>query len=255
MDWNTDCWDQQKDRGKFFEFLKNQNADIYVLQEYLHGPVSTDDSRVDKSALFSLCPAISSVPCIYSAVNDMKKLKSEFPKYYLATDNQFVFISRYPIKDSHCDSSGGFAVADISIFGGTYRFFNVHMMFHFNPQDVFNMKELDSRFEARKLSFSNLESQTEKCGTDYFVSGDFNSTKAMGTMGNILKQNVDAVRYSHIFIPVTVEFNGMRLWRIDYAFVSKLSKNIMIQSYGVKDPKGLSDHNPLFIKVKIKSRN
>lgn len=252
LNWNTNCWDQQKDREQFFRFLKSQNADIYILQEYLHGPVNLDNTAVNKSELFSLCPIIPDFIRQYMYVNDTEKLKQEFPKYYLATDNQFVVISRYPIKSSSCDPSGQFSVSDIDIYGRTVRFFNVHMLLHLNPEALLSPKEFDKRFRARKAGFEDLQAQVEKSDLDYFISGDFNSTKAMGVMGELLKKNIDAVKYSNDIIPLTFEFNGLRLWRFDYALISKESKNIHIKSYKDIDPKGLSDHNPLFVELKVK---
>jgi hypothetical protein len=253
LDWNTNCWDQQKDREQFFKFLKTRNADIYILQEYLHGPVNLDDPSVDKTNLFSLCPPIPEFLPQYRSVDDLERLKQEFPEYYIATDNQFAIVSRFPIKNTNCDGSGEFSVSDIDIYGRTVRFFNVHMLLHLNPEDPLNSAELDKRYRARKLGFKNLRDQIKKSGMDYFISGDFNSTKAMGVMNGLLKENADAAEYSKDLVPSTFNFKGMKLWRFDYALVKKSNKNVSINSYKCLSNEGLSDHNPLFLTLSIKN--
>lgn len=254
LNWNTECWDQEKDREQFFRFLKNQKADIYILQEYLHGPIDLDSVDVDEPDLFSLCPVMAEFPKHYKRIDDMDRLKQEFPQYSIISDEQFVVLSRYPIKSYFCDSSGQFLVSDIDIYGKTVRFYNVHMLLHLNPEEPLNAKELDKRYRARDIGFQNLKYQTEKCDVDYFISGDFNSTTAMGVMDDLLKKNCDIAKYSRDIMPFTFNFKGIKLWRFDYAFISKESKNIKVKSYKAIDPEGLSDHDALFVDLCINTK-
>ena len=46
--WNTNYWDMSDDKGAFYAFLRHQDADVYLLQEYLYWdgdrPVRIDDT-------------------------------------------------------------------------------------------------------------------------------------------------------------------------------------------------------------------
>jgi len=65
VSWNTRYWDQ--DAGNLYAFLKAKNADVYVLQERLHG--SHYDPR----------PA-----------GDLPRLREEFPGYHVATAGELI---------------------------------------------------------------------------------------------------------------------------------------------------------------------
>jgi endonuclease/exonuclease/phosphatase family metal-dependent hydrolase len=261
FNWNTNCWDQHKNRKQFFDFLKKQQADIYILQEYLHlmdSGIEPTQEDIERLKLFSICPAVPGFPAIYQPVNDIQVIKKEFSGYYVATDNQFVIISRFPIKASHVDCSQQYSVSDIDIQGRLVRFFNVHMLLHIEPGSPFKpyfYEMLNRRFKARQLGFKNLKEDIKKTNGDYFISGDFNSTKAMGAIEDLLKENVDAARYSNELIPMTFEFRGLKFWRFDYALVPKNNKNIMIKSFRSIGHEGLSDHNPLSLVLSVKNND
>lgn len=255
FNWNTEYWDQFKDKDRFYRFLKTQDADIYILQEYLHITKDFSVPKADRSKLFSICSVVPGFPLHYLAVDDRKRLREEFPGYYFVTDKQFVILSRFPIKDSHPDYSEQYSVTDIDIYGRLVRFFNVHMLLHVEPENPFQphyYEALDRRYKARQLGFKRLKEDIKKTST-YFIAGDFNSTKAMGVMDDLLKEHVDAVKYSNELIPLSFGFYGLRLWRFDYGMVPKTNENLKIKIYQNIDHEGLSDHNPQSFVLDIKT--
>lgn len=249
--WNTNLWDQLKDGNAFYDYLKNQKADVYLLQEYLH--CVTD--RNDKSQKpFKICNIIPGFPPNYLTIDETERIKKEFPGYYFSTDGQFVIISKYPIIRSHADYSEQYAVSDVEINGETMRFFNVHMLLHIEPGNPFVpyfYNAISRRYKAREIGFKNLYEDIKKTNTDYFIEGDFNSSKSMGVMNGLLKNHIDTVKYSKYILPLTFEMDGLKLWRFDYAFVPK-NDNILISSHKYLPHKGLSDHNPLSINMYLK---
>ncbi len=254
FNWNTECWDQNKDKDELYSFLKKQDADIYILQEYLYGSINPESPGIDKSRLFNICSVVPGFPLTYLEIDDTERMKEEFPGYYLAVNKQFVIISRFPIQDSHTDYSEQYSVHDIEIYGRAVRFFNVHMLLHIEPVSPFTRyfyETMKRRYTARRLGFENLRRDIEKTGMPYFVSGDFNSTKAMGVMDMITEDNIDAVKYSDELIPLTFDFNGLKFWRFDYAFVARDNINIRIKEYKSIYHEGLSDHDGLKIVLRL----
>ncbi|HEX2925589.1 MAG TPA: endonuclease/exonuclease/phosphatase family protein [Ruminiclostridium sp.] len=250
MSWNTNMWDQDKNKDSFYSFIKKQNADIYLLQEYLHYQTDKDSGKP-----YRLCNIVPGFPLHYAHFDDSERIKKEFPGYNFSINNQFVIISRYPIKRSYTDYSEQYTVSDVDINGRNVRFFNVHMLLHMettNPFKSYFYDIMHRRYLARVVGFRDLERDTESAAKDYFIAGDFNSSKAMGVMGRLLKENEDGARYGGQLLPLTYQLNGFKLWRIDYALIPKSKDNISFHSYKTINPEGLSDHNPLFLTLDIK---
>lgn len=261
FNWNTCYWDQFKDRDHFYEFLKKQQADIYILQEYLHNSKDwrypSNEKQVedaDSAKLFSICSVVPGFTPHYVAIDEISRLAQVFPGYHIRSHLQFVFISRFPIKDSYPDYSEQYAVADVDIDGRLVRVFNVHMLLHIKPGNPFVpsfYRELRQRYEARSLAIKNLYQDIEETQIDYIIAGDFNATKAMGVMNGLLKEHVDAVNYSSTLIPFSFEFKGLKFWRFDYVLAPKASETLCFKSFQNLDPEGLSDHDPQRFIIKL----
>ena len=258
FDWNTCLWVQDKDKKQFYEFLKKQKADIYILQEYLNIlPTFREPSKeeVERRKLIRICTTVPGFPHIYQPIDDLKAIKEAFPDYHITIDTQYVILSRYPIKASYMDKSEQYAVTDIDINGRLVRFYNVHLLLHVEPVSPLRpyfYEALERRFKARKLGLQNLKKDIKNTDKDYFISGDFNSTKAMGVMGDFMEDHIDAVRYSNELLPLTFKYFGLNFWRLDYAFVKKDNKNLMVESYKTVNSEGLSDHHAMSLSVDIK---
>lgn len=248
--WNTYCWDFHKDKEHFYQVLKKENADIYLLQEYLYflpNWRTEQDIKVDPSKIFKICTSVPGFASEYMAIDDLQRLKREFLGYNIAIHHQFVTLSRYPIRHSHMDSSEQYSVNDIDINGRLVRFFNVHMLLHIEPVNIFTpyfYRALQRRFVARRIGFNNLNDDLKDNNYDYVIAGDFNSTKALGVLNGLLKDHIDAVKYSNELIPLNFEWFGVRFWRFDYFLVHKSNQNIKIGSFKSIEHEGLSEHNP-----------
>lgn len=258
FNWNTEMWDQGKDRSQFIGFIKKQAADIYMFQEYLHAvedpALELSPEKVTQFQLFQICSAVPGFPFHYQPFDDTDKLKQEFPGYFTAINQQFLIISRYPIVASHLDSSDQYAVTDIDINGRIVRFFNVHFLLHLeSPRMPDFYRSIQRRFVARRLAFKNLEADIQKTTTDYLIAGDFNSTTTMGVMNGLLKSHIDAVNYSGELIPLTFQFGGLNFWRFDYVLTAKTSRNLMVKSYKNISPEGFSDHSGQLLVLNIRN--
>lgn len=262
VSWNTCFWDQNKIKERYYRLLKKEKADIYILQEYLYEssnqPKSPNRNRestkIERSRMYSICSVVPGFPPHYLAIDDMSRLAKEFPGYYIRTNLQFVLISRFPIKKAFTDYSEQFAVYDVDIGGRDIRFFNVHMLLHVELGNPFMAKfyrGLRQRYLARQLAFNNLKHEIQTTKGDYFIAGDFNSTKAMGIMNDLLKTHEDAVAYSTMLIPFSLHYKGLNLWRFDYGLVPKNHSNLKVVDYQTLDHEGLSDHNPLAFELRF----
>ncbi len=251
--WNTNMWDQDKDKDKFYSFIKKQNADVYLLQEYLH--YKTDE---DNGQPFRLCNIVPGFPLQFMHVDDSERIKKEFPGYYFSINDQFVIISRFPIKNSYTDYSEQYAVTDVDIKGRNVRFYNVHMLLHIeitNPLKPYFYNALYKRFLVRQIGFKDLNMDLKNEKSDYFVAGDFNSTKAMGVMDNLLKNHIDGVKYSNDILPLSYKLYGFKLWRIDFSLLPKANDNIRFKTYKTISPENLSDHDPIVLSLDVKKSN
>lgn len=258
FNWNTCLWDQDKDREHFYEFLKKQQADIYVLQEYLHIlPTFREPSKeeVERRKLIRISTTVPGFPHIYEPIDDLQAIKEAFPEYHIAIDCQYVILSRFPIIASHMDFSEQYAVTDIDIQGRVVRFYNVHMLLHIEPVSPLTSyfyQALKRRFAAREIGFQSLKEAIANEKMDYIICGDFNSTKAMGVMGHFYKDHIDAIRYSDELLPLTFDYFGLKFWRLDYAFINKQNQNMTVASYEFIDHEGLSDHHAFSLHLNIR---
>jgi hypothetical protein len=251
---NTYCWGQRsqhREKDYFYTYLKKQKADIYILQEYVNytidwsnPAVDKSSTDVDKSRLCRICTLVPGFHLQYLVIDDLKRLKEEFPGYYIKINQQFVIISRFPINDMY-DYSEQYAYYDVDIYGKVVRFFNIHFVLHVIPvsplKPVF-YRALKRRFISRQLAFRKIKNDMKNTTTDYILLGDFNSTKTLGFINYLQKDHIDAVRYTNVLFPRTFEYWGLRLWRFDYTFVRKTNKDMKIKSYTLIDHEGLSDH-------------
>src|SRR4029079_17566395 len=77
--WSTDYWQMSDDQRAFYAFLRQQDADVYLLQEYLYWKGDDDPIRIDDSA----------------------RLRAEFPGYQLVVDGELLTLSRLPVVATH----------------------------------------------------------------------------------------------------------------------------------------------------------
>lgn len=253
INWNTKMWDQYKDSNEFYSYLKDQKADIYILQEALFTKDDTysydvPDEYLKPAALTYIIPGFT--PDFYF-LDKTSEIKEYFPEYYISHQQQFVIISRYKIVSSEIDDSEQYQIADIEINGEIIRLFNVHFVLHletFNPLDSNFYPALERRFVARSIAFENLHRDINLTGTDYIIAGDFNSPPTMGTMDYLIDRNRDLFDYSDDILPFSIEFLGMRIWRFDYVFTNK-NAGFNVMSFKNLPVPSLSDHNAQIFQI------
>jgi hypothetical protein len=220
FNWNTEFW--ENDRQSLYNFLKEQNADIYQLQERL-----TPTSLAGE----------------FEEIDDLKELKELFPDYNIAAFSEYITISKYPIRDIVYSEANSFLRTDISINNEIISFYNVHMPVHIDLSQKLNIKYLLTnakiRFKWRSEEFKKLEKDLQINSHTKYISGDFNSIRSMRTMDNLLEDYIDSTKYSNRLLLGTWTLYGIRGWRIDYNLVDK---NIEIIKHEDIDPQNLSDH-------------
>jgi len=247
FNWNSLMWDEKKDKDAFYHFLTSQQADIYMLQEALYS-ASEHDATVDKSLYQTAIPistAVDGLDYDYLTFDKSDEILSYFPGYYLTHQQQFMVISKFPIVQSYLDSSDQFQVVDVAIKDYPLRLFNVHVALHLefkNPATLAFYQALERRFYTRAIAFDQLQLAIKSTNSDYLVAGDFNSPKTMGTMTQLKQSHVDLFRYAPQRVPLTFEFNGLRLWRFDYMFANNEHRFNVIDFHNFPVP-ALSDHN------------
>ncbi|MEU8272372.1 endonuclease/exonuclease/phosphatase family protein [Sphaerisporangium sp. NPDC049002] len=234
MSWNTEYWDQDDRPERFYGFLKAQRADVYLLQEYLHW---TDDTPQE--------------------VDDLARLRREFPGYQIAAVGELVTLSRFPIVAAPpvgpartlgprptWDSAFQQAKVlrtDLRVGTSVISFYNVHIptqyMLDENPLTSRFYSELRGRNAARKAQFHGLAADVDANGNAIVVSGDFNTTGAMGDLRWLSGRLSGTDDARHLY-PASWPASGPALWRLDWTFTS----SARVHGYRLLDPQGLSDH-------------
>lgn len=191
--WNTEFW-ETREEGALYAFIKEQQADIYHLQEHV---------EITKRPLY-----------------DHEELQREFPDHAIVERGEFITMTRYPILSSHLEPGGAFLRTDIRIGEEVVRFYNVHVLAPVGVEfsSVYGfLEDLRKRFSKRAQDFAALQKDIESEETPFLLSGDFNTTAPMGSMRPFLSLTDDALRASEILLPSTWQIGPLKWWRIDYA--------------------------------------
>jgi endonuclease/exonuclease/phosphatase (EEP) superfamily protein YafD len=221
VSWNTQYWHQHVDADVFYRFLRGLDADVYVLQEYVHGP---------HHAL--------------TEVDDRARLRSEFPGHHMARAGELITLSRFPIVATP-PVAGATRVlrTDLRVGESTLSVYNVHIPVQYVPGDRLFAggygAELRSRHDARAAEFDGLAADLDTVQGPVVVAGDFNSTGAMGEMRGLFTRLTPANRAMrrHPY-PASWPAAGPALWQLDWAFTA----GVGLRSYRFLPAMGLSDH-------------
>jgi endonuclease/exonuclease/phosphatase (EEP) superfamily protein YafD len=235
VSWNTQYWHQHVDTDAFYRFLRALDADVYVLQEYVHGP---------HHAL--------------SEVDDRVRLRAEFPGYHLARAGELITLSRFPIVatppvgparelgthptwPAEVDATRVLR-ADLRVGESILSVYNVHIPVQYVPGDRpfaggFRT-ELRSRHSARAAQFDGLAADLDAGHQLVVVAGDFNSTGAMGEMRGLFARLTPANRAMRHPYPASWPATGPALWQLDWAFTA----GVGLRSCRFLPVQGLSDH-------------
>ncbi len=242
--WNTEYWDDSDDPDAFYDFLKAQRADVYLLQEHVswdlpgHRPIRSDHRA---------------------------ELQARFPGYHVVAVGEVLTMSRYPIEDWHgLDSwpylpGNGLGMPPDSSFPEYYRykvlrtdlrirgrvttFYNVHVPVQLDismdPASSQFTEFMRAQEKRREATYRVLEHDIDHNRLPMVVAGDMNGTAAMGELGGLGSRLRDALPASDELYPVSWPSGGPSLWRLDWAFTSE---SVKVHTYDMVDAEGMSDH-------------
>ena len=231
LSWNTQYWDQADTAKSLWEFLKRKDADIYVLQEHLHG------------SHWQPRPA-----------PDLPRLRAEFPGYHVAVAGELLTLSRFPIAGTAALGPAGGAEwrqvydstkvlrTDLRLDTGVLSVYNVHIPAQYlgedNPLTRRFYTGLRDRNSQRRAQFRKLHADLAANPNPRLVTGDFNSTGAMGDLRWLFKHLASANRAARRFWLSSWPARGPALWQLDWTF----THGVRVYSYELLDPQGISDH-------------
>lgn len=235
VSWNTEYWHQGQDPAAFYEFLRARRADVYLLQEYVHGPHH------------ALAP-----------VHDLERLRAAFPDHHLAVRGELVTLSRYPVRAvPPVGPARDLAPApawrseydlvkvlrtDLAIGAATVSVYNVHVPAQYvradNPLRRGFYAELRGRDAARKAQLRGLYADLDANPNPVLVTGDLNSTGAMRDIRGLSRRLASANRAAHRLYPSSWPATGPALWQLDWTFTAGLA----VHRYRFLDPRAISDH-------------
>jgi len=220
FNWNTEFW-QFEDKAKFFEFLLEQQADVYHLQEHI---------LLNKNGYFI-------------ELDDLEEIKSIFKGYTIVKKTEFLTITKLPIVKSFSEGESYYLRVDVQVGRNILSLYNVHMPVHINASilpDIYKFAvDLKHRFDFRNQEFEKLIQDIKSNNNAFYISGDFNTTKSMGKIHEVLDLGKDAAYAGDNLLNATWSVNNIRLWRIDYNIVHK---GLKVISYRELNPGSLSDH-------------
>ncbi|MDW4910798.1 endonuclease/exonuclease/phosphatase family protein [Streptomyces sp. ADMS] len=240
--WNTEYWDQDNAPARFYDFLKRQRADVYLLQEYINFDEHTNQ---------------------VTRINDLARLHHEFPSYHIVTRGELVTISRYPVvahplvtPDRYTADEGTQAGwlpyferakvlrTDLRIGSRVMSFYNVHIPVQFDmskkPYGGTFYTAMHQKAGSRRQQFAALTREIRTGDRHLLVAGDFNTSPAMGELRRVKKLGQDVTEAGGPLYPVSWPADGaVTTWRLDWAFVRGGPQPLR---YRLLDPVGLSDH-------------
>uniref|UniRef100_UPI003F4956A3 endonuclease/exonuclease/phosphatase family protein n=1 Tax=Nonomuraea bangladeshensis TaxID=404385 RepID=UPI003F4956A3 len=237
--WSTDRWQMTDDKDAFYAFLRRQDADVYLLQEYLYWKGANDVFAGDQPI----------------RLDDSSRLRAEFPGYRILVQGELITLTRLPVVATAGHDVPGSGAGwywqgtksqrvDVRAGGRTISFYNVHLPVPFRIGD----HPFSSRFyrylkdqqtwragELRKL-------RADLAGNPHpaVVAGDFNSPW-MGLYS--LGAGVRAHTPSGSVLPArswpVSDYPLPLLWRLDWLYTSG---DLAVSSYRFGGGAAFSDH-------------
>lgn len=255
--WNTEFWDQDwstegggaVDSARFYRYLRELDADIYLLQEYLH--LRMADGQ----------------PGVSLRVDALPRLRAEFPGYHIAVGGEQITLSRFPIVDHRAldltrwlpddladvppelaEFPASYTVetlrTDIELDGRVVSFYNAHV--HQPPHEWWVFRGADraaNRYNdaRRQASYRALRSDVEANPNPVVIGADLNSSPAMGIRRLLPADLVDHTRVLPSLYPTSWAAETLEYWRVDWLLSTD---DVAVHSYEMPSPARLSDHRP-----------
>lgn len=216
----------QQDKNKALSFLKEQQCDVYLLQEIWHA----------KQMEQTLRPV----------------LKEFFPHYEMIFRGEYITMSRIPIKNFEAGEHDGYLRTDIEYEGRKFSIYNVHI---WNPLNARYNNTFERRFanpdifytplQLRNIQLKELRNNLKEREDTIVISGDFNSMKHAKIIQELSRRYHTLVQDS-IGLNATFQTDFPAI-QIDHAFVSNELQNEV--SFKRACNAGISDHCMLVFQV------
>lgn len=250
--WSTDYWQMAADdKDAFYDFLRRQDADVYLLHEYLNWNYSSRDEQKKCTSPIR--------------IDDSARLHAEFPGYRLLVQGELVTLSRLPVvaapnqklpaKGTYWYWKGGKSQrTDIRVGRRTVSFYNVHLPIRFRPCDI--RYGLDRFYQASKYQGDWWIREHRKLRSDLagnphpaVVAGDFNAawmnlyslgagTRAHNPSGSVFPARSWPACEGTCSLPQSWRALP-QLWRFDWLFTND---DLAVSSYRLGGGEALSDH-------------
>jgi len=227
---NTEYWEKGEKLDDFYEYLQQQNADIYLLQEYFD---------YDGNGNYSEYPT-----------EYLAQLAEYFPNHDLIREDEFVtLVNRdFEVIENFTEESPYYLQTDLNINNKVYSIYNAHIPVHvhFATNDNFFdlIADVRRRFYLRDRVLNSLEKDILNNQNFIILGGDFNTTRSMGRMDNLFGMLKDSRIVSTE--PFANTWNSF--WRIDYILTSE---SIQLLNHNVIDTYKFSDHNGILVEILI----
>jgi NAD(P)-dependent dehydrogenase (short-subunit alcohol dehydrogenase family)/endonuclease/exonuclease/phosphatase (EEP) superfamily protein YafD len=221
--WNTQHWCQHVDPDRFHAFLRELDADVYLLQEY-------------HNDLFD---------GTYRLIDDEERLRASFPEHEIVTARGLATLSRLPVDKVVETAARRTLRVDLRLPDGeVFATFNVHIPVQLlltSPLRAEFYRVVRQRAGQREKEYEGLAADVAACDRPALIAGDFNTSPAIGDARRIARLGTDAARSAGRVYPTSWQARpGMRWWRLDWALTTP---GLRVHSYRFRDPRGLSDHS------------
>ncbi|MFI9815584.1 endonuclease/exonuclease/phosphatase family protein [Saccharothrix variisporea] len=240
--WSTDYWQMSDDKDAFYAFLRAQDADVYLLQEYLYWAGDDHPIRIDDTA----------------------RLRAEFPGYELSVDGELLTLSRLPVLATHHRPDPGTDTGwywqgtksqrtDLRVADRTISFYNVHLPVPFrigdHPLSARFYRFLRDQGTWRLRELDELRADLAANPNPVVVAGDFNSPwmELTGLGGGTTAHHPDGGPSSTPSWPVS-DYPFPRLWRLDWLYTSG---DLAVPGYRFGGGEAFSDHAAQEIRVVV----
>ena len=244
VSWDTFFWDQDSDKDAFYAYLKSRAADVYLLQEY-------DNARDGRP-----------VP-----IDELARIKAEFPGYHVSTRGEFLTLSRYPIvrtkalrptdltePDTDWADYWNIRVlrTDVRVDGRVLSLYNTHLPdllnVDRNPLTASYYRSVHQLSERRDAHFRALRADLSANRNPVVLAGDLNVLPGTGDL-RWFDGLRDAAEKGDSVYPATFPVRGPALWRLDWAFVSP---GLRLHRQSLLDPPAaLSTHRLIDLRLSL----
>lgn len=252
--WNADYWHYRWDDSEdFYDYLLDQDADVYLLTEYL-----TRTDRVER-------------------IDDEAAIREHFPDYELVIASEMVTLSRYPITNSAAldtealieDGDPGAPPSDdpwreywttkilrtdVDVDGEMVSLYNLHLSVPVPTSGVTPLSGeffdyVQAQYQRRSSQFTVLNEDIDANPNPVFVGGDLNSTVLSSGVADLGERLTcpDPDQLMPVSWP-NIRFDFPRLWRLDWACTGP---GLSVADYRFVSSEGLSDHDAQWVAIDI----